>query len=85
MKAFAVILIILLLVAVVAVGIFFFSAKIDVRFVSCMGAENRCGYLLTGSESDRCIGGRNLTWAFTAKLGNLPAHVNRKAQASGNL
>ena len=36
MKAFAVILIILLLVAVVAVGIFFFSAKIDVRFVSCI-------------------------------------------------
>ena len=50
-----------------------------------MGADDRCGYLLTGSESDRCIGGRNLMWAFTAKLGNLPAHANRKAQASGNV
>ena len=47
-----------------------------------MGADNRCGYLFTGSESDRCIGGRNLMWAFTAKLGNLTAHVNRKAQVS---
>ena len=48
-----------------------------------MGADDRCGYLLTGSESDRCIGGRNLMWAFTAKLGNLLAYVNRKAQAGG--
>ena len=39
MKAFAVIMIVLVLVAVAAIGFFCFSAKIDVRFVSCIATD----------------------------------------------
>ena len=39
MKVFAVIMILLVLVAVAAIGIFCFSAKIDVRFVSCIATD----------------------------------------------
>lgn len=50
-----------------------------------MGADNRCGYLFTGSESNWCIGGRNLMWAITAKLGNLIEYINQKVQAIENV
>ena len=39
MKAFAIVLIVLLVIAVAAAGVFFFSAKIDVRFVSCIATD----------------------------------------------
>jgi hypothetical protein len=39
LKAFAVIMIVLVLVAVAAIGFFCFSAKIDVRFVSCIATD----------------------------------------------
>ena len=39
MKAFAVILVVLVLVAVAAVGVLYFSAKIEVRFVSCIATD----------------------------------------------
>ena len=39
MKAFAIVLIVLLVVAIAAVGVFCFSAKIEVRFDSCIATD----------------------------------------------